>query len=58
LATEKEKLRMRNKILRIENTNDVVSPELQAERNRRDAMTVEERGEYEKDKREEVITVV
>lgn len=55
LATEKEKLRMRNKLLRIEDVDEVVSVELREERNRMDVMTPEERGEYEKDKREEVV---
>ena len=55
LASEKEKNRIRNKLLRKEENLEGVSMEVIKERNRIDAMTLEERGEYEKDKREEVV---
>jgi hypothetical protein len=55
LATEKEKLRMRNRLLHIEEDLSGVSEEVKEERRRIDAMTYDERSEYEKDKREEVV---
>jgi hypothetical protein len=55
LATEKEKLRMRNRLLHIEEDLSGVSEEVREERRRIDAMTYDERSEYEKDKREEVV---
>ena len=48
-------LNIRNKLLRKEENLEGVSMEVIKERNRIDAMTLEERGEYEKDKREEVV---
>lgn len=55
LATEKEKIRMRNKFLQIKENMDGVSEEVRLERIRIDAMTLDERAEYDKDKREEVV---
>ena len=55
LATEKEKIRLRNKSLNITENNDGISLEILEERRRNDMMSVEERNEYEKDKREEVV---
>lgn len=55
LATEKEKLRLRNRLLHIEEDLSGVSEEAKEERRRIDAMTYDERSEYEKDKREEVV---
>ena len=55
LATEKEKLRLRNRLLHIEEDLSGVSEEVKEERRRIDAMSYDERAEYEKDKREEVV---
>ena len=55
MATEKEKIRLRNKSLNITENNDGISLEILEERRRNDMMTIEERNEYEKDKREEVV---
>jgi hypothetical protein len=55
LATEKEKIRIRNKQLQIVEDNEGVSEAVIEERRRLDAMTYEERTEHEKDKREEVV---
>jgi hypothetical protein len=55
LATEKEKIRIRNKQLQIVENNEGVSEAVIEERRRLDAMTYDERTEYEKDKREEVV---
>lgn len=55
LATEKEKLRVRNRLLHIEEDTNGVSEEVMEERRRIDAMSFDERAEYEKDKREEVV---
>ena len=55
LATEKEKIRIRNKQLQIVENNEGVSEAVIEERRRLDAMTYDERTEHEKDKREEVV---
>ena len=55
LATEKEKIRIRNKQLQIVEDNEGVSEAVIEERRRLDAMTYDERTEHEKDKREEVV---
>ena len=55
LASEKEKKRLKNKLLQIEEDLEGVSLEVQEERRKMDAMTIEERNDYDKDKREEVV---
>ena len=55
LATEKEKIRIRNKQLQIVEDNEGVSEAVIEDRRRLDAMTYDERTEHEKDKREEVV---
>ena len=55
LASEKEKNRLRNKLLQKEENLNGISIELIEERKKIDAMTIDERSEFEKDKREEVV---
>jgi hypothetical protein len=55
LATEKEKIRIKNKQLQIVEDNEGISEAVIEERKRLDAMTYDERTEHEKDKREEVV---